>query len=370
MNLQSKNKFPLRGLYFYITDSCNLKCQHCWISSKYKKSKSNKELNFDLFCKIIEEAKPLGLNFVRLTGGEPLLHSQIGKIINHVEENDLVLDIESNGTLITSEFAKMLGKIKKKNIAISLDGVNAETHDFFRGVKGSFKKTIGGILNLTNAGINPELIICVSKTNKSQIQDMIKFAEDLHLRSLNFKIIAPIGRGEEIFSKDVNLAIKELIKLGEWFENELIPRSKIPVTFGHPPVFKKMSALFGSQKVSCNICGIKNILGVLSDGEYALCGIGTMEKELCFGNAKIYDLASIWLNNSVINEIRDGLPDKLKGVCAICAMKKVCIGSCIAQNFYLKKDLWSPFWYCDEAYKLNMFPKTRILETKNSFKKV
>ncbi|NQU17882.1 MAG: SynChlorMet cassette radical SAM/SPASM protein ScmF [Candidatus Saganbacteria bacterium] len=361
MNSQNKNKFPLKGIYFYLTDACNLKCQHCWISPKYNKAKSNKELNFDLFCKIIEEAKPLGLRFVRLTGGEPLLHSQIEEIIKHVAKNNLVLDIESNGTLITPKFANLLGSIKKKNISISLESTDPKKHYSFRGVSGSFKKTITGILNLKNAGVSPEIITCLSKNNKKQIKKLIYFAENLKLRSLSFKIINPLGRATKIFSQNNNLSIAELIQLGQWVEEQLIPKSKIPVAFGYPPAFSKMSSLCNPREISCNSCGIKGIMGVLSSGEYALCGIGQSIKELCFGNAKTNTLSKIWLNSKIINEIKIGLPKKLKGICAKCAMKELCKGACLAQNYYFKEDLWAPFWFCQQAYDLGLFPKSRII---------
>ncbi len=69
--------FPLEQIYFYLTEGCNLACRHCWLSPKLQKDNiTHPSLSMELFESIVEQAKPLGLESVKLTGGEPLLHSQ------------------------------------------------------------------------------------------------------------------------------------------------------------------------------------------------------------------------------------------------------------------------------------------------------
>ena len=103
------------------------------------------------------------------------------------------------------------------------------------------------------------------------------------------------------------------------------------------------------------------ILGVLGDGSYALCGIGETVPEMVFGHASKDSLADVWKSNPVLLEIREGLPRSLKGVCGDCVMKNICLGSCIAQNYYRSQDLWAPFWYCEEAQRLGLFPESRLV---------
>ena len=110
----------------------------------------------------------------------------------------------------------------------------------------------------------------------------------------------------------------------------------------------------------CRSCGILGILGVLADGSYALCGIGVTVPEMVFGQAGRDRLKEIWLNSPILNQIRAGLPKRLQGVCAECVMRQVCMGSCVAQNYYRKRDLWAPFWYCEAAHRRGLFPKSRL----------
>jgi radical SAM protein with 4Fe4S-binding SPASM domain len=82
--------------------------------------------------------------------------------------------------------------------------------------------------------------------------------------------------------------------------------------------------------------------------------------ELVFGNAANDRLNVVWKTNEILLELREGIPDRFEGICGSCHMKRVCYASCIAQNYYRSKSLWKPYWFCDEAYKQDLFPKTRI----------
>ena len=45
-------------------------------------------------------------------------------------------------------------------------------------------------------------------------------------------------------------------------------------------------------------------------------------------------------------------------------MKGICLGSCVAQNYYRSKSFWAPHWYCEDAHKRGLFPETRVLPDK------
>ncbi len=105
--------------------------------------------------------------------------------------------------------------------------------------------------------------------------------------------------------------------------------------------------------------GFLGLLGVLANGSYALCGIGETVPELVFGHAAKDKLEDVWRDSSVLNELRQGLPHQFEGICKDCLMKAMCLGSCVAQNYYRSKNLWAPFWYCEEAQKRGLFPGSR-----------
>jgi len=130
--------------------------------------------------------------------------------------------------------------------------------------------------------------------------------------------------------------------------------------FSQPSAFKTLGRIFGHEVAGCGVCGILNILGVLADGSYALCGIGEVMPELVFGHSAADRLAGVWAQTPVLQEIRCGMPHRFDGICGDCIMKKLCMGSCMAQNYYSSRHLWAGFWYCEQARQCGLFPETRL----------
>lgn len=357
-----KREYPLKRIYFYLTAGCNLRCRHCWIAPRYQSpDKSYPVLDFDLFRSIIKQAKPLGLSDIKLTGGEPLLHPHINEILEVVHSERLRLTVETNGTTCTPELAKrMMAVCENPSVSVSLDGVDAKTHEWVRGVDGCFKAALEGTRNLVNVGFRPQVIMSVMRRNRDQIEAMVRLAESLGAGSVKFNVVQPTARGEGLHKAKEDLTIKELIDLGTWIENKLSVSTSLRLFYSHPMVFRPLSKMFGNNGDGCGVCGILSILGVLSDGSYALCGIGETVPELVFGHAEKDRLEDIWKNTAILKELREGLPKRLNGICGDCLMKGTCLGFCVALNYYISRDLWAPFWYCEEAKKAGLFPETRI----------
>jgi SynChlorMet cassette radical SAM/SPASM protein ScmF len=358
---KGNNDYPLNNIYFYLTGGCNLRCRHCWISPKYQpEGATYPSLDFDLFRSIVEQGKSLGLGGVKLTGGEPFLHPEIHKIIDYIRGEELRLSIETNGTLCTPELAREIKKCEKVSISVSLDGANAETHEYIRGVDGCFEAALQGIRNLVKEGLKPQVIMTIMNRNKDQVEEMVRLAESLGVGAVKFNIVQPTERGIKLHEAGDTLSIEELIELGRWAEMELPKKTSLRIFFSHPHAFRPLSRMLGDDNGSCGVCGIFGIIGVLSDGSYALCGIGENVEELAFGHSEKDSLADIWKNAKILKQIREGLPVMLEGICGDCLMKEVCLGSCIAQNYYKTQNLFSPFWYCEEAGKKGLFPEHRL----------
>ena len=354
-------KYPLNQIYFYLTEGCNLRCRHCWIAPKYQtEGKTYPALDFDLFKSIIEQAKPLGLTGVKLTGGEPLLHPQIHEILELIRTEDLRLIVETNGVLCTVELAQKIAACKEPFVSVSLDGADAETHEWVRGVEGCFDEAINGLRNLVSAGLRPQVIMTIMRHNKEQMESVIRLAERSGASSVKFNILQPTVRGERMHLTGEALDIEELVDLGEWVEETLSAATYLNLYYDHPIAFRPLGKMFAQNGDGCGTCGILSILGVLANGSYALCGIGEAISDLVFGHASIDILEHIWTNTPVLQEIREELPHRLKGICGHCLMKGRCLGSCLAQNYYRSKNLWEPFWFCEEAYNRGLFPETRI----------
>jgi SynChlorMet cassette radical SAM/SPASM protein ScmF len=315
-------------------------------------------LPVELFETAIREAKPLGLSSVKLTGGEPLLHPQFTTLLEIVRREELALTIETNGLLCTPEIAAEIAQSPHRSVSVSIDGADAETHEWVRGVSGSFERARQAIRNLVAVGISPQIIMSIMPCNLGQVDAMVRMAEDLGASSVKFNIVQPIARGERLHENDDTLSIESLIDLGRHVEMELAKNTELTLFFDHPMAFRALSRIACGD--GCGVCGIMGIMGVMATGHYALCGIGEHIPSLVFGRVGTDRLEAVWLEHPSLNELRSGLPDRLDGVCRRCLMKHRCMGSCIAQNYYRTGSFWGPFWFCEQAEERDLFPESRI----------
>jgi len=352
---------PLNSLYINPTRFCNLSCSHCWLSPPHKDElkEANGELSMKEIIDIVKEAVKLGLNCVKLTGGEPLLRKDIGKLLQFTAASKISVDIETNGTLITKDMARMLREFKVNFISVSLDSYSSRAHDAFRGKKGAFRRAVDGIVNLKDEGFSPQVIISLYRGNLDNFDKFIKFMKELGVTDVKINTISSLGRGAVLLNDGKAPSVKEVLE----FAKDLKGRAadfKGSLYLDIPLAFKDIEEIKykGGRK-----CAIKNILGLLSDGSVSICGIGIMDKDLNFGNIRKDPsrIRDIWRKNKVLKMIREDLPSKLEGVCGICVFKNMCLGNCRAEAYHNKGSLFEASWFCQEAYDTGLFPATRLV---------
>lgn len=350
---------PLNTYYVYLTAGCNLACQHCWLSPKFQRDGgTGGHLDYGLLTCAIDEGLPLGLSSIKLTGGEPLLHPDFIQIVNFIRERNLSLGIETNGVLLTRDLALYLkNNSSLKHISVSVDSSDAEKHDRFRGVKGSFEKAVNAVQYLSEMGYHPQVIMSVHSGNIDEIESLVFLAKDIGAASVKFNIIQPTGRGELLLKRDGEIALADIIEKGQWIESDLQKRSSIPLYYSWPMAFYSLKRLTAGNN---GTCAIHNILGILPSGELSMCGIGTHIPDLCYGKIGDVKIADVWTSHSVIKKMRQTLPAELDGVCSRCLLKERCLGNCVAENYYLSGRLNASYWFCQDALEQGLFPLSRL----------
>ena len=350
---------PLSSHYVYLTGGCNLACRHCWLSPTFQPDGgTGGHLDYDLFALAIEEGLPLGLSHVKLTGGEPLLHPDFVKMVDRLREKELGLTIETNGTLITDTLARYLKeKSTLGHIAVSLDGATPETHDAFRGVKGSFERACQGVRHLVEAGFRPQVIMSVHPGNVDEIEPLVRLAEGMGAGSVKFNLIQPTGRGQLMTQRGQALDIRRLIELGRWVEGELQGRTGISLHYSWPMAFHSMKHLLTGGGGVCNIFGI---LGILPAGQLAMCGMGVETRDLCYGQLGTDRLPDVWRDHPTLGVLRGSLPGSLEGVCGRCLLRNRCLGSCVAENYNQAGRMTAANWFCEQAEQVGLFPTSRL----------
>jgi SynChlorMet cassette radical SAM/SPASM protein ScmF len=348
---------PLASYYFYLTGGCNLACQHCWLAPAFQPhGTTGGHLDFALFEQAIREGIPLGLSHSKLTGGEPLLHPDFIRIVDLLKANNITMTIETNGTLLDRKIARHFKeKSTLTSISVSLDGATAESHDAFRGVKGTYEKATNAVRYLVEEGYRPQVIMSIHKGNLTEVEALCKLAESLGAGSVKLAMVQSSGRGEKMEERDLTLSMESLLELGEWVDTYLQPRISIPLYYNWPPAFFSLKKLLNFNAFSCQAF---NILGVLDTGHLAMCGIGALVPELCYGRLGEDSVYDVWTSSPKLLELRQ---TKLasEGICGECVFSQRCLGTCVAQNYQLADSLTAPYWFCQEADAMGRFPASR-----------
>ena len=352
-----KREQPLTVIYLYLSDQCNLGCNHCWISPGLSREQQQ-GIPLELLNNVILEGKSLGLGSVKLTGGEPLLYKDINGLLALLAEEKVAVMLETNGTLINRDILNSLKSCILEQVSVSLDAANSGIHDRIRGVKGSFERTLEGLRLLSEYGFSFQIIMTLQRANSREIPAMVSLAEELGADSLKINHLLPCGRGKEAFRKKQNLDPSELIDLYRMVEADLSPDKDLNIIFDLPVALRSIEDI---KRRGINECRIMNILGILANGDVSICGIGQAFDQLRMGNIHQDSIKDIWLNNAILNDLRDSLPGELKGICGQCIFKFQCLGSCRANAYALDRDLYAPYFLCQESYRSGLFPSSRYV---------
>lgn len=125
-------------LYLSILNSCNLRCQGCWVDV----DKPQVKLDLDDLNKIVNEAKEHGNSFFGILGGEPFMHPGLLDFL--AEHPDCFFQVFTNGQMITEKKAKQLRQLGNATPLISIEGTELVANER-RGGKDVLNRTLKGL---------------------------------------------------------------------------------------------------------------------------------------------------------------------------------------------------------------------------------
>jgi len=175
-------------IFISLTHQCNFNCQMCGV----KKILRGYELDFNLLKRVLKEIASWNSDgVIMLTGGEPFLRKDIFEIIDYSLSLGLKTEVVTNGSQIYNpEIAKRIIDSGLQNIAISLDGVNPQTHDYIRGTDGAYKKALDAISYLCqekkirNDGPQISVWTTIMNENIEELYEIIFLVKDLGVECL------------------------------------------------------------------------------------------------------------------------------------------------------------------------------------------
>lgn len=152
-----------------VTDRCNLRCRYCMPPEGIRLLSHDEILNYDEIADFVKVAVEMGIDKVRLTGGEPLVRKGVVGLVKMISSIQGIKDLSmtTNGSLL-GEYARPLSEAGLKRVNVSLDTMDPEKYSWItRG--GVLDKTLLGIDAAIEAGLTPVKLNCV--INKSKEED-------------------------------------------------------------------------------------------------------------------------------------------------------------------------------------------------------
>ena len=351
-NMQNK----LRLVFWETTAGCNLECIHCRridVSTQLMKDDLTTKESFELVDAIVEAGNPI----LVLSGGEPLFRPDIFDIAKYAVSKGLTVALATNGTLVNEDMAKKIVDSGVSRVAISLDGADADTHDKFRKLKGSFDLAIKGFKNLLALGMGMQVNCTIAKHNAHQFRDLYNLAVNLGAEAIHIFMLVPVGCGVEIAEDQMLPADKyeELLNLFYDLSKEAVIQTKATCSPHYFRIMRErakeegvkitpkthgMAAMTKGCLAGTGVCFVSH------KGEVFPCGYLPVEA----GHIKKQKFVDIWKNSPVFEKLRQ--PDLLGGKCGECEYKKVCEG-CRARAFYETGDYMAEEPYCIYTPKMS-----------------
>lgn len=130
-----------------ISKKCNFKCKMCNMWKNKDRKIDRKELTIEEMESFVDDLKSVTAEpiFIHLIGGEALLRKDLTEIISYIKKRGFNSSITTNGYYVDEDMAKKLIESGLTGIFLSLDGFKEETHDYLRGVRGSYRRVMQAV---------------------------------------------------------------------------------------------------------------------------------------------------------------------------------------------------------------------------------
>lgn len=318
--------FQMKNIHLRLTAHCNKRCEHCFAALDEKMP----ELSCEYWLNLIAAAERLNVSVVTLTGGEPLIYHEIGKLLDKLQRCTVSLKIETNGILL-EKYARLLVKIPMlKQIALS-PGLCYEDEYMETLLHRLLKLRTDGLPMVLQASI-------ILGDVEKQIAWLERFAEN------GIPVRLMIGHNGLGKSENLpNIPFDIMLSIGRRYVSHPMIQCELPGT------------LLGKAKSQG--CGWnRNRADILPDGRLTPCAaIAWNYPDFVLDFVNGDNLEQIWNTNPYLNKIRNLKRSDFGGRCANCDQFESCQSSCVATNLGILKNLMAGYPLCAYAEKKEKF---------------
>jgi AdoMet-dependent heme synthase len=317
-----------------VTQACDLACVHCRASAQPERHPM--ELTTAEGKDLIDQIAAMQVPVFVLTGGDPIKRPDLFELISHARRVGVRVSLTPSATpLLTREIVFRLKEAGLARLAVSMDGASAATHDAFRGMSGSFARTLDAVRWANEAGLPVQINTTFSRRNIAEIDAIVALMESLRITLWSVFFLVPTGRGklndllnadefEEVFAKIYKLSKTASFDIktteAQHYRRYVLQQRAMERRAGTASEApEKLPDAIGRAPRGLN--DGKGFAFISHTGEVFPSGFLPSSA----GNIRSQTLARIYRESPLFQALRN--PTMLEGKCGACEFKQVCGGS-------------------------------------------
>ena len=326
-------------LAWEVTRACALACVHCRAEAQPRRHPD--ELTTTEALEVVDQIVDIGRPILIITGGDPLMRDDVFTIMEHASNRGLRVAFSPSATgRCTRDALRRARDAGVSRVHISLDGPDPESHDRFRGVRGSFNRTSEILDDIADLGIPLQIGTTVSRYSLDRLEEIRDIVADSGALMWSLFFLVPTGRGQfsDMISPEEHEAVFHwLDELGQSAPFDV--RTTAAMHYRRVVIERRRRdhAPGGGAYANVSGAGFSASAGLgmsprgVNDGDgFAfidhlgnVCPSGFLQ--LPAGNIREQPLASIYRESRLFRDLRDRT--LLKGKCGACEYRQVCGGS-------------------------------------------
>jgi len=308
------------------TRACDLVCKHCRACAVPQRDP--RELTTIEAKRLLDDVAQMGTRIVVLTGGDPAKRPDLTEIVRHGTIAGLHMGLTPSATpLIDEDLLLDLGDAGLARLALSIDGATAADHDAFRGVAGSYDRTLSILSSARRLGISTQVNTTVRRENVDDLGVIARQIAALDVVLWSVFVVVPTGRATKNdvpSADDVEEVLQTLARIAEWAPFD-VKTTAAPhfrrVLLQHRAKERIVGLEDGIARAPRGVNDGLGFLFVSHRGEVFPSGF----LPVACGNVREEKIGTIYRENKLLRELRDA--DRLGGKCGVCEFRRVCGGS-------------------------------------------
>jgi len=319
------------------TQACDLVCVHCRACAQPLRSPL--ELTTTEAKALIDEIACMQIPVFVMTGGDPLKRPDIYQLVEYAAMTGVRASLTPSATpLLTPEAIARLQGAGLARLAVSLDGSTSKIHDAFRGVVGSFERTLSAVRWAREAGLPVQINTTITRRNLADFDAMVRLLETLDIVLWSVFFLVPTGRGQTddlISAEEFECVFEKLYELSgraafdvktteaQHYRRYVAQRRAMERRSGHSivPASGMKSRADGILRAPRGINDAKGFVFISHQGHVFPSGF----LPISAGNIRKQPLGEIYRDSPLFSALRD--TSNLKGKCGECEFREICGGS-------------------------------------------